>query len=292
MTRAQALASGLTASQLRNVGVGHPHRDVYLLDGPARELAERCAAAATRLRDLAVFSDGTAAALWLFPLRLRRVDSPRLDVTVPPYLTVPAIKGVRGHARRLPPSHVTTLGRIPVTTAARTLLDLAAVLSADELVIATDAALAARSSSLPELRELEAWAGRRRGVQRLRDALDLANPDSRSPKESELRLLLVRSGLPAPEANAHVHDEGGWIATADLLYRSHRLVIEYDGRDHGREDRRIADLRRRNLLERAGYFVLTYSSGDLRRPWSVSADVRHAFAVQSTRLGVANPLAS
>lgn len=182
------------------------------------------------------------------------------------------------------------LGRVPLTTPARTLLDLAATAHPDELVVLIDAALASGGTRAAELDQVAAWAARRRGVRRFREAVTLAHPGSRSPKETELRLILVRAGLPCPVPNDHVYDEfGGWIATADLLYGEHRIVLEYDGRDHAREERRLADLRRRNLLERAGYFVLAYSAADLLRPWSVVADVRRAFAVQSARLGLRDP---
>jgi len=159
------------------------------------------------------------------------------------------------------------LGRVPLTTPARTLLDLAATAHPDELVVLIDAALASGGTRAAELDQVAAWAARRRGVRRFREAVTLAHPGSRSPKETELRLILVRAGLPCPVPNDHVYDEfGGWIATADLLYGEHRIVLEYDGRDHAREERRLADLRRRNLLERAGYFVLAYSAADLLRP--------------------------
>ncbi len=67
-------------------------------------------------------------------------------------------------------------------------------------------------------------------------------------------------------------------------------MLEYDGREHGIEERRVTDLRRRNLLVRAGCYLLVYSAADLRKPWSIEADVRHAFAVQSARRGLPTPL--
>jgi hypothetical protein len=292
VSRSEALAYGLTGAKLRNVGVDHPHRDCYLLDGPASSLAERCAAARTVLPQSAVFSHATAATLWGWPLPGAMVpgESDPVQVTVPAEAVVPSIRGVRGHGQLLPEVHRAVVRGLPTTSPPRTLLDLAAVLGNDALVVLADAMLARAGCTLEDLAEVAAWGGRRRGVRRLREAIELASTCSRSPKESELRLLLLRAGLPAPEPNAAVFDEhGGWIAEADLFYREHRIVLEYDGRDHGREERRLADLRRRNLLMRAGYYVLTYSAPDLRRPWSIEADVRHAFAVHSARLGLSNP---
>lgn len=292
MSRGQALARGLTPSQLRNKGVDHPHRDCYVWGERATMLADRCAVALAVLPQGAAFSHFTAAALWELPLP--RTDQPRLDsplhITVPSGSVVPSIRGVRGHGQLLPQAHLAATDGLPVTGVARTMLDLASGLVLDALVVVADAALSRRLCERADLDQVIAWATRRRGIRRLSEALDLAHAGSRSPKETELRLVLVRAGLPMPEPNADVTDaDGGWIANVDLLYRRHRIALEYDGRDHGGEDRRLTDLRRRNLLERAGYYLLAYSAPDLRRPWSIESDVRHAFAVQSARLGLPDP---
>ena len=213
-----------------------------------------------------------------------------LEVTVPASSVIPSIRGIRSHGQLLPEQHCTTIQGLPTTNPARTLLDLAPALGTGALVVLADAMLAREGCTPEDLREVADWGGRRRGVRRLREAIELASTASRSPKETELRLLLVRAGLPLPEGNIDVFDEnGGWIACVDLFYRAYRIVLEFDGRDHGFEQRRVTDLRRRNLLLRAGYYVLAYSAADLRRPWSIEADVRHAFAVQSARLNLPSP---
>jgi Protein of unknown function (DUF559) len=292
VSREDALAAGWTPKQLRGPRVGHPYRDTYLLDDPLLTIDDRCRVALSVLPPTAVVSYRTAAQLWRLPLPTYRlpIGLEDLHITVPAPQVVPAVRGIRSHGHDLPAGHLGVVRRIPVTSVPRTLLDLAGTMRPDHLVIVIDAALAGRLTTLGDIDDIAGWAGRRRGVRRLREAAGLAHAGSRSPKETELRVVLVRAGLPWPEPNADVHDEGGgWIATADLLYRTHRIVLEYDGRDHGREERRLADLRRRNLLERAGFFVLAYSAGDLVRPWSIEADVRHAFAVQSGRLGLPDP---
>ena len=292
LTREQALAGGLTPAQLRNRDVRRPYRDRYVLDGQPLSRAEQCRVALSVLSPAAVISHSTAAALWRLPLpsSLAGTAFDPIDVSVPAGTVVPAVRGLRAHGHDLPAHHLAQLRGIAVTNAARTLLDLAPMVGADSLVVLADAALAGRRCSLAEIDEVISWARRRRGVRRLREAVELVHPGSRSPKESELRLILARAGLPVPEPNQAVYDVGGdWIATGDLVYRLYRIVLEYDGRDHGREERRVSDARRRNLLERAGYYVLVFTAADLRRPWSIEADVRHAFAVQTARLGLPDP---
>jgi hypothetical protein len=86
-----------------------------------------------------------------------------------------------------------------------------------------------------------------------------------SPKETELRLLLVLAGFPEPETNKHVLDDaGGWIARPDLVYRVLKLALEYDGRQHAEDPRQWAkDIRRRELLDAAGWRTLVITNRDL-----------------------------
>ena len=61
-------------------------------------------------------------------------------------------------------------------------------------------------------------------------ALELVRPGSESPKETELRLLLIRGGLPEPELNVDVVGKNGrFIGRGDLVYRRHKVLVEYDG---------------------------------------------------------------
>lgn len=83
----------------------------------------------------------------------------------------------------------------------------------------------------PELRELAFHHLWRPGA---REALRVSphlNGRSRSPKESELRALLVFAGLPEPEVNPPLLDDPHTPWT-DLLYRRWRLAVEYEGSQH------------------------------------------------------------
>jgi hypothetical protein len=69
----------------------------------------------------------------------------------------------------------------------------------------------------------------------LRDALALVRPRTDSVKETELRLAILRAGLPEPEINVPICDADGFIGLGDLVYRALKILIEYDGGQH-RED--------------------------------------------------------
>jgi hypothetical protein len=88
-----------------------------------------------------------------------------------------------------------------------------------------------------------------------------------SPKETELRLLLVLAGFPEPETNVDVLDDaGGWIARADLTYRAFKIALEYVGKQHANDPKQWArDIRRRELLDAAGWRTIVITARDLAR---------------------------
>jgi hypothetical protein len=89
----------------------------------------------------------------------------------------------------------------------------------------------------------------------------LAEP-AESPMETRLRWILLKAGLPRPEVQRDLHDQNGsFVGRADLYYPDARLVIEYDGGNH--RDRMVDDDRRQNLILRAGYRLLRFTSADV-----------------------------
>ena len=91
-------------------------------------------------------------------------------------------------------------------------------------------------ASVDDLQAAVTDARRRPGAAKLRRALLEIRPRTDSARETRLRLLLVRSGLPEPEVNGAILDAAGrFIGFGDLLYRAERLLLEYDG-DHRRDE--------------------------------------------------------
>lgn len=80
-----------------------------------------------------------------------------------------------------------------------------------------------------ELARRDHWRPGARQVRRVLPYLDAA---SRSLKESEVRVLLVFAGLPAPEVNVPLVIAGERIGIVDLLLRCVMLALEYEGRQH------------------------------------------------------------
>jgi hypothetical protein len=224
----------------------------------------------------AVFSDETAAELFGLPLP----PGPHLmHVSVPAHVSQVRRRGMVGHVRELTDGEITEIGGLPVSTAARTYLDLAARLPRGMVLALGDALLHRRLVSMDELAAITDAHKGYRGVVRAREMLELLDPKSESPRESMLRLLLLDAGLPRPEANVNIYDShGAFVARVDLLFRRHRVIVEYDGDQHRTDRAQYArDVYRTTQLATLGYTVLRFTAADLRlRPAWVVTTVRDA----------------
>ena len=89
-------------------------------------------------------------------------------------------------------------------------------------------------------------------------ALQLIRPGTDSWRETRLRLVVVRAGLPEPEVNPPLVDRYGVvIAHGDLAWWRYRVVLEYEGRHHAEDPAQFAiDIRRLNLLAAEDYRVI------------------------------------
>ncbi len=247
----QLRAAGLSPAGVRRrveAGWLHRfHRGVFAVGHPALTNRGRWAAAVLAGGPGAVLSHRSAGALWgLMP------ETATLDVTVSGRHRHPQ-PGVVVHASRLAATHTTRIDGLPVTALARTLLDLAEVLSIGELVECIDRTgnrlrPALMSSMINEHRG-------RHGLKPLRQALLRTRPQdvlTRSELERRGLTLLAAASLPMPEVNVRVY---GY--EVDLLWRAERLVVELDGRRwHDTPAAHERDRRRDTNLLCRGYAVM------------------------------------
>ena len=173
---------------------------------------------------------------------------------------------------------VVTIGDLTVTAPARTAFDLGRR-GAPAIALARVEALmrvtSLRTTSVADLARRHRHA---RGLRQLEQVLSLTDPGSQSPKESWLRWVLVQSGLPRPQTQIPVlADDGFVIAYLDMGWPEVMVAVEYDG-DHHRTDRYqyVKDIRRRELLERMGWIIITVVAED--RPTDVVTRVRVALS--------------
>ena len=194
------------------------------------------------------------------------------------------LAGLRVRGDRIEDDEVALIDGIPVTTPARTALDLGCWYPTGEAVAAIDDLLRASELKVAEVETLVQRYPGRRGIHLARSAIDLADPGAQSPKETWLRLLLMRVGLPRPQTQIPVQDEfGDVIAHLDMGWEDLKVAVEYDGEQH-RSDRwqYTWDIRRLEMLERLGWIVIRVVAGD--RPAEIISRVRAAVARRAPTL--------
>ncbi len=229
------------------------HPGVYAV-GHARLRREgRWLAAVLAVGSGAVLSHRDAAGLH----GLRPANHARIDVSTAGRAKSSAKIAVH-RTRVLDAQDTTAVRGIPVTTIARTLVDLAGVVPLDHLAAAIKEAERRR---LLDLRAVETamarTRGRRGGGHRaLREALKerraLQGTATDSPLEDAFLRLLRTAGLPLPATNVGI--EGFRI---DAVWRAERLAVELDGwQDHHTRRAFERDRERDAVLTTAGWRVL------------------------------------
>ncbi|MFN8195229.1 MAG: hypothetical protein U0R80_13215 [Nocardioidaceae bacterium] len=195
------------------------------------------------------------------------------------------------------PTETDEVAGLPIASVQRAVFDeMRFAPSARTAVVPLDMAAAAGLISVDLFR---AYVGHRpswTGVPQVRVALALASNHSRSPQETRLRVLwLVDAELPPPLVNQPVFDLGGnLIGYPDLLDEEAGLVVEYDGADHRRTERRRRDVSRADAFRDVGLEVVEVVGGQLsNRPGTVdrllAARRRARFAAPSRRRWTLQP---
>lgn len=146
--------------------------------------------------------------------------------------------------------------------------ELAEHLDLVELVVAGDA-LVRRHGTTPDRLVAAAARTRPRFRRTARRAAALVRDGVDSPMESRLRILIVLAGLPEPVINHTVHWEDGRTRFRfDLSWPDHKVIVEYDGRQH-RDDlvQWDTDISRRDWMDAEGWaFVPVVARGIYARP--------------------------
>lgn len=151
----------------------------------------------------------------------------------------------------LAPGDVVVRAGVPVTRPERAVLD--AMRRGGDLRAAVRAVDMACAAELVSLQRVARYAEPRVGwvgMPRVGEALDLGDERSRSPLETDGRLVWrLDAGLPRPRVNVPVFSRRGrLLGIADLLDEEAGLVVELDGADHAGARRRSADAGREGGL--------------------------------------------
>jgi very-short-patch-repair endonuclease len=255
---ALGLGEGAIAWRVRTGRLHRIHRGVYAVGQPVLPRYGQLMAAVLACGDGAVLSHRSAAEL----LRLGPTTA-FFEVTAPGDRRPPDILV---HRAEVPPEHRGTVEGIPVTSPARTLIDLADVLTRRGLERAIDEAEYLRLDHTG----LRPIAGRR-GAGVLAVVLDRHTAGSTRTRSELEEIFLALCGthfLTQPETNAQV---GGF--EVDFVWREPRLLVELDGRAAHHTLRAFeADRARDAELTASGYRVMRFTQRRLEREPAVVAD--------------------
>ena len=270
VTRAQLEESGLekagVSRWLRERRLHRVHPGVYAVGHPALGWEGKLAAALLYAGPGAALCGVTAAA-WL---RLLEAAPGCLHVCTPRRMKSLPDVNVHGDRRVDRVWH----NRLPVTTPAQTLLDIAGAVRLSQL---RRALAEAEFLKLVTLDEVAAVLGRGKpGSARLRAALECHRPQlahTKSMLEEKFVLLCERCSFTPPAVNVEIAGR-----LVDAVWSEHKIVVELDGHlAHGTPARLESDHRRDLALRAAGYTVLRYTWHQVTRtPDRVMADLEGA----------------
>ncbi len=276
-SRAQALAAGYTHATIRRrVGNGEwlaVHPDVFRHVSSRTSTDSTLHAAVLHCGPTGVLSHASAA----FVIRLpgawtvrpvhvsvrRNVRARRKGLTTHRYDDVPPFGLYNGHR---------------VTSAARTVVDLALGLSGTARVAFLDKVLQHNIVMLEQVYDEAESAKGRRGVAGLVRDIAGVDPDLASHAEVAFAEALCDAGVEPGVAEFVVVDADGFVARVDRAWASEGVLAEVDGFAwHKSSERFRHDRVRHNRLVNAGWVVLRFAALEvLERPAQVAAAVARA----------------
>jgi very-short-patch-repair endonuclease len=279
IARRQLLELGFSAKAIEHrLQTGRLHlirRGVYAVGRPQRSDHALLVADVLACGAGAVASHTSAAAVWGIVERFRG----------PRHVTV-----VRGaprstdrliiHRRPAITGHTTTRHNIPVTKPVLTLIDLAMLLTDDELEAAVNAADQRDLVDPERLRSALKHHQGRPGVARLRRLLD-HHTRADSPLERRFLRLVRAASLPEPLTQQWLVDQ----YRVDFLWPDHDLVIETDSLTYHRTAATQGkDIRRDQDLLTAGYTVLRFTHAQVTTdPAHVTRVLREVLSARDAR---------
>lgn len=266
VTREELLGVGVSRGWIdRRVRSGWLTREfhsVYVAGRARASLDERERAALKACGGDAVLSHFSAAARW----KIRRYSRRTVHVTVPGRRR--SRPGIRVHESPLHPRDITTKDGVRLTTIARTLVDLAALLNDAELDTAVHEAEFLKRLDVRAVEQAMHRAGPVKGLPNLRSALRTRRPANGRidfDLEREFHAFLRRHGFPPTEHGVEFELGDGDRTTVDVLFRDAWVAIELDGGPHKTTRNFHRDRRKGRRLEALhGLTIIRVTEEDLR----------------------------
>jgi hypothetical protein len=276
-----AIRTRLRRGDLARVGLGfYVTRAVAakVRDHPQGELLLAAAVAVRGRGPGTVASHDTAAVLHGLDLLTR----PGRDVTVtrpPGSGSQQGRPGVVLKIAQIPARQTASRCGVPVTSVARTVVDIARASPFRAGVVTADSALRLKLTSRDELRAVLASCRQWPGAAGAADVVEFADRLSESALESICRVAFRDLGLPPPELQVRVGGEHGEIGRADFFWKQFAMIAEADGAlKYADPDKARQQLWRDARLHEAGFQVVHITWSEITRyPDNVAAALRAAF---------------
>jgi very-short-patch-repair endonuclease len=231
VTHRQLGVVGIRGSAItRRVAAGllvRRYRGVYAVGHVPDTPEARWIAAVMACGPGAVLSHLDAAVLW----KIYETKGSAIHVTTTTR-SPRTLRGIKAHrARTLDPADVTTKDGIPVTTVARTLVDLTDLLPSDRILRAMREADYLKLLDIDSLIAAVERAKGRTHLGELTKAIERHRPGQivRSKLEHRFLELLHEAGLPDPETNVKVETRRRTYEV-DCLWPDQRVAVELDGK--------------------------------------------------------------
>lgn len=270
----EALDSGrLTRHQLRSRFVP-VYPGVYNPTGTELTARDRAYAAWLWSGRRGILAGRSAAAMhgakWLNP---RAPAEMRYDNRHPP-------PGIRTWADVVGDDEIAVIDGMLVTTPSRTAVDLARRYPLDRAVTTIDSLARATRMTMADIEMLADRYKGRKGIRSARTALSLVDPGAESPRETWLRLLLIRAGFPRPQTQIPVYNEYGvLVAVLDMGWEDLMVAADYEGDHHRGPAQFNKDVRRHDDVTELGWIDIRVTSRDTE-----AVIVRRVAAARASRL--------
>ncbi|MHA7650239.1 hypothetical protein ACX9NE_11375 [Mycobacterium sp. ML4] len=191
-----------------------------------------------------------------------------VDADVPIELTWSVTRSPGGIVARnqlLADDEIRRVAGLPVTSLVRTAYDLGRLLPRGQAVERLDALIRATRVSPEAVLTLAERYPAARGIRRLRAVMDLVDGGAASPKETELRLLLIDAGFPRPVTQIPIVINYRTFAVLDMGWPEFGVAVEYDGDEHRISRQRYAwDQKRLRKLQELGWILVRVIAEDTR----------------------------
>ncbi len=268
----EGLDAGATLSRLTALDLSIPSREIRVPRGRQQSLLERVRPY-TVLCGESCASHMTAAQRHGIPLPWLDANIKIIHLTRPAGSAQPRRKNVAGQTNTLVPGDIMFMDGVPVTTPARTFLDLSALLGLDDLVAVADFLFCEhdRPFEPPKIAIVQAATVRRsigskhhvRGFAKAAAAVELMRVGVDSPPETKLWLRLRRAGLSDFTTNFAI--AGDPEVCPDLACEEDKTSAQSEGEIHKTTQKQLFDRNRDERSAARGWLLVKVYSTDLRR---------------------------